>query len=266
MSAEGWVTEVDGDVVVARFARPPMNYFLDDDIERLSEHVDEWTAEGVRAVVLAGGVEGRFITHFNVDEILKKQTVVPEGPIDAPLRSRSMHALTRKITRAPMPVIAAMNGDTMGAGSELSLACDIRIGERGDYRYGLIEVRLGIVPGGTGLTRLARMLGTGRAMQLGAGARAMTPEEAHEVGFVEELEDDALVAATAMAQRMAELPRTAVAMAKRIVHQGAGQPLDVALELELEYVYRIKQASDVAEALSEYLAQPLEQRRDWLDR
>lgn len=265
MSAEGWMVERDGDVALARFARPPMSYFTDEDIERLSELCDEWSEEGVRAVVLAGGVPGKFITHFNVDMILEKQTA-PEGPIEAPLRSRAMHALTRKITRAPMPWIVAMNGDAMGVGSELSLSCDFRIGERGDYRYGLIEVRLGIVPGGSGLTRLSRRLGIGRAMQLGAGARAMTPEEAYELGFVEELEDDAVAAAMAMARRWAELPRTAVAMAKQIVHQGSNLPLDSALELELEYVYRIKQASDVAGPLSEYLEQPFESRRDWLDR
>ena len=185
------VAEGDNGVIVARFDRPPMNYYTDEDIGQLEELVAEWTARQVPAVVLAGGRPGKFITHFEVDGILLKQ-VEPEGPIESPVRSRRIHVLTQNMNKAPMPIIAALNGDAMGVGFELALSADIRVGERADHRYGLIETRLGIVPGGTGLTRMARMIGPGKAMLLGAGARALTPEEAFEAGLVELLEDDAV--------------------------------------------------------------------------
>jgi enoyl-CoA hydratase len=259
------VEERDSGVVVARFDRPPMNYYTDEDIGQLEGLVSEWTARKVPAVVLAGGQPGKFITHFEVDGILQKQ-VHPEGPIESPRRSRRIHLLTQEMNKAPMPILAALNGDAMGVGFELALAADIRVGERSDHRYGLIETQLGIVPGGTGLTRMARMIGPGKAMLLGAGARALNPEQAYEAGLLELLEDDALAAATAIAERMAALPRTAVAMAKRIVYQSQGVPLSVALEFELESAYRAKQSPEAAPALREYLAQPLEQRRDWFER
>jgi enoyl-CoA hydratase len=154
----------------------------------------------------------------------------------------------------------------MGVGFEFALSADIRVGERADHRYGLIETRLGIVPGGTGLTRMARMIGPGKAMLLGAGARALTPEEAFEAGLVELLEDDALATATAIAERMATLPRVAVAMAKRIVYQSVGVPLSVALEFEVDSAYRAKRSPEAASALRDYLAQPLEERRGWFER
>lgn len=259
------VTETDGGVVVARFDRPPMNYFTDEDIGQLEELVAEWTARQVPAVVLAGGLPGRFITHFEVDGILRKQ-VEPEGPIESPRRTRRIHVLTQNMNRAPMPIIAALNGDAMGVGFELALSADIRVGERADHRYGLIETRLGIVPGGTGLTRMARMIGPGKAMLLGAGARALTPEEAYDAGLLELLEADALAAATEVAERMATLPRSAVAMAKKIVYQSQGVPLSVALELEADSAYRAKQSPEAAPALREYLAQPLDERRAWFER
>ena len=161
---------------------------------------------------------------------------------------------------------AALNGDAMGVGFEFALAADIRVGERADHRYGLIETRLGIVPGGTGLTRMARMIGPGNAMLLGAGARALTPEEAYEAGLLELLEDDALTTATELAERMATLPRAAVAMAKKIVYQSLGVPLSVALDFELDSAYRAKQSAEAAPALRDYLAQPLERRRAWFER
>jgi enoyl-CoA hydratase len=259
------VAESGSGVVVARFDRAPMNYCTDEDIGQLEQLVAEWTARQVPAVVLAGGRPGKFITHFEVDGILLKQ-VEPEGPIESPRRTRRIHLLTQEMNRAPMPILAALNGDAMGVGFELSLAADVRVAERGDYRYGLIETRLGIVPGGTGLTRMARLIGPGKAMLLGAGARALTPEEAFEHGLVELLEDDALAAATEIAERMATLPRAAVAMAKKIVYQSQGVPLSVALEFEFDSAYRAKQSPEAAPALRDYLSQPLEQRRAWFER
>jgi enoyl-CoA hydratase len=152
----------------------------------------------------------------------------------------------------------------MGGGFELGLACDFRIGERGDYRYGLPEVRLGIVPGGGGLTRLARLIGPGKALRLGLAAEVLEPETALRLGLVEELADDAVGIAVDLASRMSEFTPSALAMAKRIVYQGAGLPLTVALELELESAYRAKQSSDAAVAMREYLELPLEERRGWL--
>ena len=259
------VTETDSGVVLASFDRPPMNYYCDEDIGQLEALVAEWTERQVPAVVLAGGRTGRFITHFEVDGILVKQ-LEPEGPIESPARSRRIHVLTQNMNRAPMPIVAALNGDAMGVGFELALAADIRVGERADHRYGLIETRLGIVPGGTGLTRMARLLGPGKAMLLGAGARAMTPEEAFQAGLLELLETDARATALGVAERMATLPRTAVAMAKKIVYQSQGVPLSVALDFELDSAYRAKQSAEAAPALRDYLAQPPDERRAWFER
>lgn len=259
-----WDETLDDTVALARFRSPPMNYFTDADVEELEGLIDTWQDPEIRAVVLAGGVPGKFITHFDVDQILLKQTV-PDGPIDAPRRSSRVHALGRRLNALPKPVICALNGDAMGWGFELALSTDIRIGERGDYRYGLPEVRLGIVPGGSGLTRMAKLIGAGRALELGMGARVLDPEEAYALGLLQELADDAVGAAMAMAQRMAGLPRTAVAMAKKIVYQGVDMPLDVALSFELEAAYRAKQSPEAAQALSSYLAVPRDERRVWLD-
>jgi enoyl-CoA hydratase len=240
-----------------------MNYFTHEGLTDLGARLDRWDAEGVGAVVLAGGVPGRFITHFDVDEILAAQRTM--DPVTAPERTTVAQALTRRLHELPFPVLAALDGDAMGWGFELALAADVRIGERGDHRYGLIEVRLGIVPAAGGLTRLARVAGTGRALLIGLAATPLRPEEAHAMGFVEELAEDAVARALELATRMAAMPRTAVALAKRMVHRGASLPLAAALQHDADCAFRTKLGADSAPAMEAYLAIPPGRRRDWLE-
>jgi enoyl-CoA hydratase len=215
-------------------------------------------------VVLAGGGDGQFITHFDVDQILANQQQ-PDPILAAPRRSRRVQAVLRRLNDLPKPVIAALNGDAMGLGFELALAADIRIGERGDHRYGLMEVRLGIIPGGSGTVRLARLVGGARALDLIMRARVLTPEEALGFGLVTELADDAVEQGHAIAVRLAALPPVAVGMAKKVIYESVDATLDQALAIETEASFRTKQSPDAAASMAEYLAIPLDRRRDWLD-
>src|SRR6185503_2125959 len=99
-----------------------------------------------------------------------------------------------------------MNGNTMGGGFELSLSCDIRIGQKGDHRYGLPEVRLGILPGGSGTQRLPRLIGAGRAIEFILRSRVVKPEVALSMGLIHELVDDAVARAKEVAAEVAVLP------------------------------------------------------------
>lgn len=258
-----WETRVADSVAVARFGDPPMSYLTGPALAELAELVEGWADPEVRAVVIAGSVPGRFITHFSVEEILAGQaTMAARGP---ELNYR-VHAVYAALTELGKPVICALNGDTMGAGLELALSCDIRIGERGDYRYGLPEVRLGLIPGGTGTQRLVRLIGRGPALELILGARLLTPEEALARGIVGSLADDALAAAEELARELAELPPTALAAAKRIIHQAADLPLETALRMEADASFRAKVSPGSTAAMERYVAIPPAARRDYLDR
>ncbi|MCW3068132.1 MAG: enoyl-CoA hydratase [Solirubrobacterales bacterium] len=259
-----WTEQRIGRVAVARYENPPVSYFTDAAVDELDEMLDAWAhAEDLGAVVLSGR-DGRFITHFDVEAILRSQ-VAPDPLVDAPTRSRRVQSVLRRLTMLPQPVIAALGGDAMGFGFELALACDLRIGQRGDHRYGLPEVRLGIIPGGSGTTRLTKLLGAPRALDLILRARVLSPEEALAQGLVHELADDAESRAGTIARRIAELPPVAVAMAKQVIHRADDLPLEAALAFELEGSFRSKQAPEAAEAMRAYLDVPLSERRAWLD-
>ena len=148
---------------------------------------------------------------------------------------------------------------------ERMISADFRIAQRGDFRIGLPEVRLGISPGGSGLTRLTKIVGRARALDLVLRARVVTPEDALALGMVTELADDALGAAVRLARELAALPTLAVALAKKAIRQGADLPMDLALTLETEASFRVKQSPETMSAMRAYLDQPLESRRAYLE-
>jgi enoyl-CoA hydratase len=259
-----WAEERLGDVALARYANPPMSYFTDAAVDQLDAMIDAWSrSEDLGAIVLSG-TAGSFITHFDVEAILQSQ-LAPDPLIDAPSRSRRVQAVLRRLSMLPQPVIAALGGDAMGFGFELALASDLRIGERADHRYGLPEVRLGIIPGGSGTTRLTKLVGVPAALDLILRARVLTPEEALARGLVHEIAGDAEARACAIAEHLAQLPRVAVAMAKQVIHRAGELPLESALAFELEGSFRSKQAPDAAAAMRRYLDVAPAARRDWLD-
>ena len=250
---------------VAAYDQEPLNYYTEDALEDLEGVISRSAAPDVRALVLCGGRRGTFITHFSAEQILAGLRS-PAGLIaQGPVRNNRVTAITRALTDLPIPVIAAMNGDTMGFGLELSLACDLRIGEHGDYRYGLPEVRLGIIPGGGGTQRLSRIVGRAAALDLVLRSRLLRPEEALARGIVHEVVTDSVARAIEIGQEMAALAPIAVAMAKRAIHEGTDLPLSAGLALETDSSFRAKLQPDAVVPLEEYVALPLEHRRDWLE-
>ncbi|KAE8765886.1 enoyl-CoA hydratase/isomerase family protein [Georgenia thermotolerans] len=261
-----WSTATENGVVVARYRNPPVNYYTDVALGELDALVDGLATESVRALVLAGGTPGTFVTHFSPEEILAgirdREALVRAGAV----RSGRANRPLGRLAELPFPVIAAMNGDTMGFGYELALACDLRVGQRGNYRYGLPEVRLGVVPGAGGMQRLTRLVGLGRSLDMVLRARVFTPEDAYEHGLVDELADDALRTAVAIGREIAALPPVAVAAAKRALHAGADAPLTAALVLDGDANVRAKGGAEVVEVLTEYVGLPPNRRREWLER
>ena len=84
-------------------------------------------------------------------------------------------------------VVAGINGITAGGGCEFSLGCDLRIMSDGDYKIGLPETSVGILPGGGGTQRLARLIGASRALDLILHARLLTPHEAESFGIINKI-------------------------------------------------------------------------------
>jgi enoyl-CoA hydratase len=254
-------------VVVASYSNPPMNYFTLEAVGELGELIKAWHADpSLRAVVLRGdGRSTGFITHFSV-ETLAERASAPESTRSGAAPSRGFHALLDRLTELPQAVVVAMNGDTMGGGFELSLACDIRVGQSGDHRYGLPEARLGIMPGGGGTQRLPRLVGPARALEFVLRARMVTPEEALGLGLVHEVVDDSVARAVRIATEIAALPETSVASIKAAMYRGLDTNLTSGLAIESGYFLETMRSDAARERMGAYLEQPEHLRRGWLER
>ena len=149
----------------------------------------------------------------------------PTSPSSAgPTRpARSRPASTTRSTRSPrIPrfVIAAVSGYALGGGCELALACDYRIaGPRAVF--GQPEILLGIIPGGGGTQRLARLVGPSRAKELCLTGRQVKVDEAVRIGLADEVvDDDPTERALELAAEVARGPLVAQALTKRVIDAG----------------------------------------------
>lgn len=262
---EFWTSERHGAVEIATFSNPPYNYLNKPVIDELEQLVEQWRDPSIRAVVLQSRAgEGAGFTQYSVEELY--------GMASDPALSRYAAAVVRgyktifdDMMALPKVVIAAMNGDAMGGGFELTLACDLRIGQRGDFRYGNPEVRAGVIPGAGGTQRVSRLVGLARALDWVLRGRIVTPEVALQLGLVHELVDDARARALELAEEIALLPPVSVANAKRALYLGADSSLQAAFEVENMNWAEVMQSDDAQLALKTFLAVDPRSRRDWFE-
>src|SRR3954454_13074462 len=145
-STEQFALEDKDGVLVVTFSTTPLNYLNMQSLAEFAQILPIMEEPQYRAVVFQSRPEEQgFMTHFSVEEIYDL-IKTPELARYSAAVVRDFKKLLDRLAALPKLTIAALSGDTMGGGLEFTLACDIRIGERGDYRYGNPEVRLGIIP------------------------------------------------------------------------------------------------------------------------
>ena len=143
------------------------------------------------------------------------------------------------------PVIAAVNGYSLGFGFALALACDVRIATP-NARFAASEVKYGHMAGGGQATRLARMISMGWALELALTGDQIDAETALRIGVVNRIvpEEDLLAECTDLAQRMVECGPTVVRETKAFMYRSLGLPLNEALDLEGIFYSRIQSSHD----------------------
>ncbi len=194
--------------------------------DRLREAAEEAARRSdVRAVVVWGGET--FGIGADIEEM---QTM---GYQDMAVRARALQDSFTAVTRIPKPVVAGVVGYALGGGCELALCADIRIAAE-DAQFGLPEILLGLIPGGGGTQRLARLIGPSRAKDLIFTGRRVKAPEAHAIGLVDHVVPAKRVYAQAhaWAVRMARGPELALRAAKEAVDSGLKADLESGLAIE----------------------------------
>ena len=171
-----------GRVAVLTVDNPPVN--------ALSQHVRKGLHDGIKQATADGAVQaivivcaGRtFIAGADITEFGKPPT------------EPSLHTVLDLIEGSPKPVVSAIHGTALGGGLEVTLACHYRVGVKG-ARFGLPEVKLGILPGAGGTQRLPRVVGVEKGLQMMVSGDPIGADEALRVGLIDATVDGDLAAA-----------------------------------------------------------------------
>ena len=201
----------------------------------------------LRCVILTGAGDRAFSAGTNIGELA--------GLSRAEAQSVSLRgqALCNQIELCHVPVIAAINGVAAGGGCELALACHLRVGSR-NASFSLPETKLGVIPGYGGTQRLAREIGSGRALDLTLTGRRLTAEEALELGLLNRLTTgDALTEAVSLANEIAGLAPLAIQACLKAVVLGTDLPLEEGLALEANLFAGLFATEDMREGTRAFL-------------
>jgi enoyl-CoA hydratase len=204
--------------------------------------------DDVRGIILTGAGPKSFVAGADIAELAQM------GPISGIRVSREGQDAFRFIERMPKPVIAAVNGFALGGGLELALACHLRLAAR-HARFGLPEVKLGIIPGYGGTVRLPRLVGRGRALELILTGEMIDAEEAYRMGLVNRVVDaDALLdAARELVATMIRNGPIALALAIEAVDRAAASTTEDALVLESNLFGLLAATDDMREGMHAFM-------------
>lgn len=249
-AAQNVLCELQGRVALVTINRPDKRNALDGATRaRLIEILDDLAANAdVRAVVLTGAGDKAFVAGADISEFEGR------SPIDQ-FRVMSGRTVFDAADRFPKPLIAALNGFTLGGGCELAMACDIRLAAD-TARLGQPEVNLGIIPGGGGTQRLPRLVGSGAAFKLLYTGDLIDAAEALRIGLVDEVVPaaDLKARALALAQVIAQKSPVALQLIKEAVRASLRVPLDEGLRQETTLFGLAFSSEDKAEGVGAFLA------------
>lgn len=197
----------------------------------------------VRAVVITGAGEKAFCAGAD----LKERATMSEDEVKVFLAG--LRRTLRSLEQSDTVFIACVNGAAFGGGTELALACDLRV-MAPTAEMGLTEVKLGIIPGGGGTQRLPRLIGRGRAKDLILTGRRVGADEALRLGLVDRVGTKA--DALKLAGEICVNAPLAVGLAKHAIDEGLALDLDAALELEQRHYQRTLGTQDRLEGLKAF--------------
>lgn len=217
-------------ISVLRFNRPDaLNALNIATMQQFAEAVQSLVErDDLRAVIVTGAGERAFSSGGDLYELAQRPTAD-----DARHFITIMGDALLGLERLPVPVIAAINGYALGGGSEIALACDLRIVDEA-ARMGFVQINMGLTPGWGAGQRLLRLVGYSRAMQILLEGRVMTAGELQANGLVNDIvpAGKALDAALSLARQIASRPPDVVRGIKALLQAGLNAPYDHALRVE----------------------------------
>jgi enoyl-CoA hydratase len=236
-------------VLLVRLGRPPANALGLPIVDGLHAALDHADADpGIKVVVVASRVDGFFAAGADIKHM---------ATIDGEGFQAYGDALRGALDRVADPErisVAAVDGVALGGGLELAMACTLRVGSS-SARFGLPEVKLGLIPGAGGTQRLPRLVGRGRALDIILTARQVEATEAHAIGLIDRLVEagHAEAAALEIARELAAHSLPALRAANRSIDAALDLPLSEGSAYEAREEQALFDAGEAREGIAAFL-------------
>ena len=247
--------EREGDLVWLTIDRPAvLNCLSFATLKRFRTLLAELRGDlSIRCILITGAGTRAFCAGAD----LKERLTMPVERV--PHFVRNIRALMDDVEHMPQPTVAVANGLALGGGTEMMLACDLRVAAP-HAQLGLTETSLAIIPGAGGTQRLPRLIGMSRAKDLILTARRVGAAEAERIGLVDRVAgaadeagaDELRACALELAEAIAANGPVAVRAAKEALERGADLPLAEGLEVEASCYERTIPTRDRLEALAAF--------------
>lgn len=239
----------DGIATIAVHRPDKLNALDARTIRELGEAVRWLAAEAtVRGAIVTGSGSRAFVAGADIAELAEM------GPVEGVEVSRAGQRVFREIELSRKPVVAAVNGFALGGGCELALACHLRVASE-NARFGLPEVKLGIIPGYGGTVRLPRIVGKGRALEMILTGEMIGAEEAYRIGLANRVvpQEELLQTARAVLATILANGPIALGLAIESATRGLELDLDDALALESNLFGLLSATADMHEGMRAFL-------------
>ncbi|WP_366922239.1 enoyl-CoA hydratase/isomerase family protein [Metallumcola ferriviriculae] len=241
--------EITEETARITFTRPEkMNVINTEFLEELGQVLDKIAKKEVRVLVLTG--EGKaFCAGADIIEMTSRETVR-----QVLYFNHMVNTLLNRIEDLPIPIIAAINGHTLGGGLELALACDFRIAVRG-AKIGLPEINLGVIPAAGGTQRLPRTIGITKAKEMLYMGEPISADEAEKIGLLNKtVLPSSLEAETEkLVESLLKKPALALSMLKEAVNQGTQLDLRRGIRYEGKVFALLNDSKEKEEGIRAFL-------------
>jgi enoyl-CoA hydratase len=247
MTYETLIYEKSDNVGIITINRPAANNAVNAQLvhELADVCADIKRDDEIKAVIITGGGKKSFCTGIELSQLSS------QASIDRRARLLSVVA---PVAGLASPVIAAINGDALGQGLELALACDLRVAAE-TARFALPHVASGVIPWDGGTQRLPRMVGRAKAMEMILTGESLDAIEAYRIGLVSKVVPQRELGRTTrdMAQAIASKASLALKYAKEAVNDGLDLTLEQGLRLEADLYFLLQTTEDRMEGIRAFL-------------